>query len=519
MKEDKKKIKLTKADFAENFLYLNGKKFSLSDYPHMRDIYNSTAREVVLMFSRQTAKSTTLANLMLINAATMPYFKIMYISPTVKQTKLFSQERVAPIIDSSPLIRNYYINSSMIQNVFNKTLLNGSVMHILYALLNADKLRGFSIDQCIFDETQSLKEDVIPIIKESMSRSLYKYCWYTGTPLRSKGTLANLWHRSTMNEYTIKCPHCNNWNIMAEENIGANGVICSKCFKPMNIHECRAEWVSTFSLTQKPDLEGYRICLLHFDGAPWVNWKQDVILKQQLLSKAVFFNEVLALEHDSGATPITVMELQALCDPELYLKTEPDNKFLYNTSIMGVDYGPINSENSYTVITIVQRQNDKYIVPYMKKFIGKEADFSYIHKEIPRLMEQWNCKFLAADYGMGEASNSEIRAKIGSERVIAFQYMREQKESIKWNSKMPAYTLSKVHILNNIFNAFKHGKYIFPKWEYSKDFLNDILNEQIEYDELSNKTRYTNNGPDDFLHSLVYATLAMEMLNGESILI
>ena len=61
MAEEAKKVQISRSDFAEKFLYLNGQPFSLDDYPHMRQIYNTTSKNVVLMFSRQTAKSTTLA--------------------------------------------------------------------------------------------------------------------------------------------------------------------------------------------------------------------------------------------------------------------------------------------------------------------------------------------------------------------------------------------------------------------------------------------------------------------------
>ena len=50
---EKKIINISRSDFAEKFLYLKGKPFSLTDYPHMRDIYNSEAKEIVMKFSRQ----------------------------------------------------------------------------------------------------------------------------------------------------------------------------------------------------------------------------------------------------------------------------------------------------------------------------------------------------------------------------------------------------------------------------------------------------------------------------------
>ncbi len=37
---------------------------------------------------------------------------------------------------------------------------------------------------------------------------------------------------------------------------------------------------------------------------------------------------------------------------------------------------------------------------------------------------------LAADYGMGDAPNSEIRSRIGYQKVVAFQNLQTQKEEI-----------------------------------------------------------------------------------------
>lgn len=170
----KKIVELNKHEFAESFLHLNGRPLSLDDYPHMRAVYNCSDAKVVLKFSRQTAKSTTLANIMVTNSVLNPYFKSLYISPSVDQTKVFSHDRVNPVMETSPFIKKHYINSTIIQNVFMKQLLNGSRMYLRYAHLSADRVRGYSADMCLFDEVQDQLEDNIPVIEETMSRSLYK---------------------------------------------------------------------------------------------------------------------------------------------------------------------------------------------------------------------------------------------------------------------------------------------------------------------------------------------------------
>ncbi len=150
----------------------------------------------------------------------------------------------------------------------------------------------------------------------------------------------------------------------------------------------------------------------------------------------------------------------------------------------------------------------------MKRFIGKEANYAYIHKFIPELMEKWKVIYLAADYGMGEAPNSEIRSKVGYNRVIAFQHLPTQKEKIKWNPKMPAYTLSRNQVMTELFQDIKAGNIVFPRWEDFEPFKDDFLNVQMEFDEEKNKMKYSTIGPDDMVHAVLYAKTALDLMSG-----
>ena len=135
-------------------------------------------------------------------------------------------------------------------------------------------------------------------------------------------------------------------------------------------------------------MEGYRVCLLHFAESPWVDWHRDVIFKMENHSTGLFYNETLGLEYDSGAIPITKEELIRACNPELPLSETPDRRSIGRPSIMGIDYGPVNSENSFTCVSILQERGGKLQVVYAKKFLGKESDYSFIHEEVPKLFKK-----------------------------------------------------------------------------------------------------------------------------------
>ena len=507
----KKEIITTRAELAESILYLDGSRFSLQHYPFLPTVYNCNADDIVLKFSRQTAKSTTLANLMLINSVATSFFRTLYVSPTVDQTKVFSNDRVAPSMEGSPVLKDYYMSTTLIQNVFTKQFLNGSKIYLRYALLTADRLRGISADMNVWDECQDIRADIIPVVRETMSRSMYKRSIYAGTPKRTQGTLADLWNRSTKNEYAIKCTGCNYYNILDEDNIGLKGPICKKCGKQLAI--ANGEWVSAYDIKSSavPTVEGFRVCLLHFHNAPWVDWNKDVIYKHQNTKKAYFYNEVLAMEYDEGASPVTLQDVINACDPEKKNTTTLSPIERSYPRLMGIDYGPINSEDSHTVTVVMQKRNDTYYVLFAKKFKGKEADYSYIHREVPRLMTEVTASHLAADWGMGEASNSEIRARVGYEKVIAFQHLPAQKEKARWNAKIPAYTLNRNQVMNEFFEAIRKGKLVFPNYDEMKDCVRDIMNVQMEFDEERNSMKYINIGADDFVHACIYCMVALDL--------
>lgn len=225
-------------------------------------------------------------------------------------------------------------------------------------------------------------------------------------------------------------------------------------------------------------------------------------------STGLFYNETLGLEYDSGAIPIQKDEIMQASNPGYRMSNTPPEMSSGKPSIMGIDYGPVNSENSHTVISIIQEWDGKFQVVYAKRFIGKEADYAYIHEEIPKLFEKWNCIILASDYGMGEAPNSEFRKRLGLAKVMPFQHLPTQKEPMKYNPKMSAYTLNRNYVMNLYFNLLKKGKLRHPHWEDIEDMASDIQNVIIEYDEIKNTQKYVNIGPDDFVHATIFACMA-----------
>ena len=525
MAKPKQKVFLLRpSEFVQNFLYLNNAPFSLDDYPWMTTIYDVDPKELVMCTSRQVSKSSTIANILVERGIVMPAtsplyrggFKSLFVSPTVDQTKVFSHERLAGVIEESPFVKNNYVNSTVIQNVFSKFFTNGSKINLRYSLLTADRIRGLSVDMIAFDETQDLLEDNIGIIEMCMARSHYKHEIFAGTPKRTMGVLAKRWKRSTKNEWMPKCTHCNKHNYLDQANIGLTGIICRYCGLPLDPKNgC---WVRTNPGSTKNDksgkyiTEGFRVNVLMFADAPWVNYQTDILLPMTEKPTAVFLNEYLGIEFDSGVVPITEDEIRACCTGGR-MRTEPDAYVNSYPTFMGLDYGPVNSTNSYTLHTIIQnRGNGIMEVINAKRYTGREADFGLIHDSVPRDYYKWNCQLIGADNGYGEAANAEIRKRINDpHRLIAFQHLGNQKQRTSWNQKMEAYTLGRNKVMTEFFQKIKNRKIIFPDWEDFQHYAKDILAIALEYNEETQKYKYVNNEADDAFHSIIYGCLVAEL--------
>lgn len=70
---------------------------------------------------------------------------------------------------------------------------------------------------------------------------------------------------------------------------------------------------------------------------------------------------------------------------------------------------------------------------------------------------------IGADYGMGEAPNAVFRKALGYKKLIAYQYVPNQKDRHKYNTKMPAFTLSRSTVMTEWFQKIKNREVIFPQ--------------------------------------------------------
>jgi phage terminase large subunit GpA-like protein len=92
-----------KLEFARRFVHVEGKPILFDGRPYLPAIY-SARRNVVLRCSRQTEKSTFLANTIIYEACVRPGIQMMFVCPRLEQARMFSRTRLLKVIEQSPLV-------------------------------------------------------------------------------------------------------------------------------------------------------------------------------------------------------------------------------------------------------------------------------------------------------------------------------------------------------------------------------------------------------------------------------
>lgn len=483
-------------------------------------------RRMVLKCSRQVAKTTNIAILAIGNSITKNNFKTIICQPTDTQISRFSVDVLKSINQESVVTDVFYYDNKMNQSqVKNKSYITGSriiLANIYASILSA---RGISSDCNFFDEYQDIPPDNADIVLASMKRSPYKYAIYSGTPKEPENDLQLKFNESTQNEWAVPCTSCGKWNVKLDvSNIGKKFVLCRYCGGKLNVR--LGQWVVGNS---RGIFAGYHINELMVPSD--TGYGTDLSEIQYDLDKGetkTVMNEVLGESWADGKNPITKEAVAKMCNPSrVYVKEKTDiTNRMKQYSFAGIDWAletkPGIARNqkqvrSYTILTIMHYDftKNKLIVDFVKKYFDKYDskidDPDYVIKDMIGWINAFNCILVGMDYGAGHKENQRIIAEIGYERCMEFQYMGDElQDKIRYLSSQLKWTLPRTLVMNLVIDMMvRDGMFEFAKLDGETSEYSSDLTNIYEYGDMHKRQkRYGKTGTDDWMHCIVFGTLA-----------
>ena len=206
-------------EFARRNVILDRAPFDPSAFPHLHLPAEIMDREpgatVALMQPPQKGKSL-LAQLHLArNCAVSPARTLMY-SPTDKEMRSFSDEKLKPLLESVPEIQR---NMPLAPNEQGGKVMFPFVDGPL-SLLSANILahrNSRSGQVIVMDESWQYDHGAIAEINRRSEAEAYKWCRriiHTMTGPTEGTEAATLWESSSMHTWHVPCPHCNTMQVI-----------------------------------------------------------------------------------------------------------------------------------------------------------------------------------------------------------------------------------------------------------------------------------------------------------------
>jgi hypothetical protein len=499
--------------------------FSFDGRRHMRRVYDTPAKRVLLFCGRQVEKSTLIGNRLITYSCMVPAFRTLYVSPSATQTKTFSVDRIKEPLETSDVLKAF-TTSLLQQNVFEKQFVNRSKITLRYAFLNADRCRGIPAWALALDEFQDILSDNIPVIEQATSHApeQWRRFLYAGTPKGLDNVIE--YYRSgtskgkpmsTMGEWVVPCDRCGSaagsgryWNVLGEKNIQKAGLSCEKCGKLIDAAHPAAQWAM---MQPEGIFEAYRIPQLM---VPWRQW-DEIYLDYGRYDRAKFYNEVLGISYDSGLRPLTRQQVKDCCRPDVTMHEEALEAYhamgAGQPIFAGADWG--TGENTYTVLVLGTYVNQKFRIFYVHRFTGEDTDPEPQMEKIDQMISYFNVRLIGTDYGGGFDRNDHLTRRFGPKRVHKYQYLARGRRKVAWNPQFRRWQMVRTELMSDLFNAIKRKQLEFPRWEEFEDpYANDMLNIFAEYNNTLRMLQYNHrpDRPDDTFHAVLYCLLVSMIL-------
>ena len=512
-------------------LQLNGKPMDVANRrPMFAPLFRKkrmSKREIYLC-SRQVSKTTSAAGSMLMNLIWRSYFNVIYVAPLAIYANRLHHVHFSPMINSCGLPVALQ-DKSCVNNVNEKSFLNGSHFHGASCWNSPGQVLGIKGDSLIFDETQDLNIDHVPMCRETLRTSDYRWETYLGTARGMENTIQILFDESSAAEFHLRCG-CKSFGryIIPDKThdaismIQPHGIACPDCSRLLNVeagewvhrHPDRAQDQREDGIVVKSGFAGYHVpCTIVRDLiTPYDRYLETIYDKLHGVSRyseSKFFQEVLGISSEQGGRPITPEEIERASTLDIRDNGVGYDIDHYANVAGGQDWGGAEV-TSFTIGTVVGWHPEGKFhclgasrptgIPDNERHIPMAAFFQKVG--------QGRMIGIGADAGfVGSVQNRNLGRISGIKTAnIAYGTQKLFFAALPMNN----FVVDRTTLIYITYTLIREGYLLFPKGQWFQSYTKDLTATFIEDVEAPNGMtirrycRYKQRA-DDFLHALGYA--------------
>lgn len=383
--------------------------------------------------------------------------------------------------------------------------------------------------QCL-DEYQDLLPDAIePVIEECLRQSKHRYMMRCGTPKTNENAIQAKWEESTQSEWIIPCFGCNKWNaIRSEKYFSPKGPICKNCGRLINPRH--GKW-----LDFKPGapIKGFHISRACMPESVPICWNEGTRERAEAEMAwadvwvhlggpdpypiSMFRNEVIGVSDSVGQRLVTIETLRKLCvASRLELPFPADRLQGIGRIAVGIDWsgGGVNQVSRTVVAVVGLTAKGKKRLLFYKIFPGANPHDEFT--EVLEILSHFDrLGVIGCDMGEGHMYSDMLRKTYGGKvKKIAYSSAGYY---AAWNPVGEFLSVNRTRALDSLMMSFNTEEWEFPKDDPGMEIVfADILAEYVEVTKVGNKVwRHSPTKPDDALHALSFARVAVQLATGE----
>lgn len=475
--------------WAQYFRTIEGKAFMLHERPYLQEVYrhfgakqnNDTTKVIVLKCSRKVEKTETICNLLLYGLLNIPYFNAVYTAPRQPQVSRFVEERFNGAMMSSVnngCLLKQRIKSSVSHQTFD---VGAKSLNHFYAYSNwgdAHGLLGIAADMCCIDEYQDSDPDVLPMLIEMLTQSNYKLVLVSGTAREQGSEFWRLWETSTKAE----------WD--GEQWVHSNG------------HDTQVQNIIGYHITQ----------VMHPDVSD-----ADIEQKRGTYTPRRFQNEVLGEFFAGSAKPLTFDVALGVIDSDMF---PVESVQIPEETVMGIDWG-------LTTTVVILSADGSRILNAIRVEARGDGDLDEVSR-IKELILRYNSRKVVCDIGYGARQVKELQEEFG-ERVCSCYYSSRPMTPYEFKKRdnnrniINMAVIDRTTYIEKTLEIIKNKEIVLPFKDRELEWVIHewcAINSSVEDDMKSGRqrrsqslTKYGRDGDDHAFHSLLYALIAVDMLD------